>query len=699
MSYEKATIMSFLRKIHEKELVLPAIQRDFVWDEEQIYRLLDSILRNYPFGTLLFWNTKQRVQYREFTLEWSQDERFTYNIKPDGHKSTLVLDGQQRLQSLYLAIYGSLENRLLHFDLLSGDTPDDISQAKYLFQFLTGIQAEKENAINSGKVYWVPLREIANLENHGHMTAKVQQYLRILNLDAASAEGTRLSNNVSTAYHTLKSDPSLNFYMVDKEYGDDGVITSQDEILEIFVRVNSGGQVLSKSDLMFSLLQLSWEGAADAISDLVAKLNKKGRYKFDKDFVLKCALVCVDEGAKYEVAKFRDETTIKKIEAIFSKLDRALVNCADFIVDTSRLLDERILRSYNTLIPFVYFFFLQQNQDIRGEQTRIQMNQALYLSLMTTVYSRLADPYIDQVVNNVFKPFHKTNPGIFPLEQYRRFIYDKRERASIDDWLLQNNLPLLMNILENGRILPEGRRARVPEYDHIFPKSKLVNYGYSDDLINHYANMRLIPAKDNNWKRDKDPKPYFDANPDVLGYYLIPAGLLKYEDYTEFLNKRKGMIWDRVKIFLGLPEDYDQTAPSLPPSIKYSAIKLASLKAKTGGEIVDEITHIRKVLHRKPLSNGQKALFSILYNSIDQPINSRDLAKALSFTPIQFAGLMGALGKRIEGTEGSEAFPRLGIGLFFEFQRSEGQIAYKLRPIVRQIFEEDGLINTNLQII
>jgi uncharacterized protein with ParB-like and HNH nuclease domain len=567
MSYEKATVMSYLRKIHDQELVLPAIQRDFVWDEQHIYNLLDSIFRGYPFGTLLFWNTRQRVQYRQFTLAWSEDERYTYEIKPEGSKATLVLDGQQRLQSLYVAIYGSLDNRKLYFDLLSGDKPEDVSQAMYIFQFMNSNQAELENQAKTGQAYWVPLSEITNIDNYGQMTAKVQRYLDQLDLPAASENGMRLSSNVSTAYHSLKSDQVLNFFTVDKEYGDDRIITNQDEILEIFVRVNSGGQVLTKSDLMFSLMQLNWEGAADSISDLVEKLNKKGRFSFDKDFILKCALVCVGEGARYEVAKFRKEETLEKIKQKFPAIERALENCVEFIVDTGRFLDGRILRSYNTLIPFVYFYYLQPKQEILGEAERMHMNHALYLSLMTTVFSRFADNYIDSVVSNVLIPAHNQQPGIFPLSGFRRFIYEKRDKAELDDWLLQNSLPLLMNILDNGRVLPEGKRARVPEYDHIFPKSKLHELGFEENLINHFANMRLIPAKDNNWKRDQDPQPYFANKPEVMNYYLMPPGLLEYEQFNDFLQARRALIWNKVNTFLGITSEtgLGQPAANMPP--------------------------------------------------------------------------------------------------------------------------------------
>ena len=309
MSYEKAPIIATLNRIQNGELVLPAIQRDFVWEPERMYKLLDSIFRGYPFSTLLFWNTKQRIQYREFTKEWTTDLRYTFQVKEVGKKGTMVLDGQQRLQTLYLALYGSYEQKILYFDLLSGIEPDDISQAMFHFEYLASFEAEERNSIYQGQQFWIPLRDLLNL-NYGQIVARSVLYLQKAGIGPETEAGKRLGNNVGLAFGSLKGDETLNYFTVDKEFGDDGETTNLDEVLEIFVRVNSGGQVLSKSDLMFSLMQMLWEGAADAISELIERLNRKGRYDFDKDFILKCALVCCGSGAKYEVSKLRDEKTV-----------------------------------------------------------------------------------------------------------------------------------------------------------------------------------------------------------------------------------------------------------------------------------------------------------------------------------------------------------------------------------------------------
>ena len=450
MTYEKAPIIATLTRIQNGELVLPAIQRDFVWDTDKMYKLLDSIFRSYPFSTLLFWNTKQRIQYREFTKNWEPDVRYTFQIKDEGKKGTLVLDGQQRLQTLYLAIYGSYEQKILYFDLLSGVKPDDISETKYHFEYLSGLDVERLNQDNQGKQFWIPLRDLSNL-SYGQIVARSVQYLQKSGIAPEFEAGKRLGNNVGLAFGMLKGDEALNFYTVDKEFGDDGNITDLDEILEIFVRVNSGGQVLAKSDLMFSLMQMLWEGASDAISDLIENLNRKGRYDFDKDFILKCALVCCGKGAKYEVKKLRDIDTVNLIKEEFPKISLALENFMDFVINQAKLIDDRILRSYNTLIPFVYFYYKQPNQNVRGEETLLNIKRALYLSLMTSLYSRFADNYIDQTTHNILDGAITDQPGEFPSEALTRFTYEKTGFDKINDGLLQSNIMLMMNILEGGR--------------------------------------------------------------------------------------------------------------------------------------------------------------------------------------------------------------------------------------------------------
>src|SRR4051812_19823458 len=89
---------------------LPNIQRPFVWSDEQMCRLFDSILREYPISTLLVWKTTSSIRRRKFIDNWKDDLRLSdFHQLPDSKRKCLVLDGQQRLQSLFIGLKGSCE--------------------------------------------------------------------------------------------------------------------------------------------------------------------------------------------------------------------------------------------------------------------------------------------------------------------------------------------------------------------------------------------------------------------------------------------------------------------------------------------------------------------------------------------------------------------------------------------------------------
>jgi hypothetical protein len=120
---------------------LPNIQRHFVWSEEQITKLFDSIMREYPISTLLIWRTRQPIKHRRFIDHWKESLRVsdafvTENVDP----KSMVLDGQQRLQSLMIGIRGSYNGKELYFNITSGRTaaPDEI---RYQFRFMESAEA------------------------------------------------------------------------------------------------------------------------------------------------------------------------------------------------------------------------------------------------------------------------------------------------------------------------------------------------------------------------------------------------------------------------------------------------------------------------------------------------------------------------------------------------------------------------------
>src|SRR5450755_2886995 len=109
MSYKPSSLFRLIEEIN-RSLFLPHIQRPFVWEEEQMLRLFDSLMRNYPIQTLLFWRTKDEIKARRFMqdIDWDAELHTYYDsaISKEGKTKTFVLDGQQRLQSLYAIFSG-----------------------------------------------------------------------------------------------------------------------------------------------------------------------------------------------------------------------------------------------------------------------------------------------------------------------------------------------------------------------------------------------------------------------------------------------------------------------------------------------------------------------------------------------------------------------------------------------------------------
>src|SRR3954463_15477028 len=137
--------MGLMNQVANDEVVLPAIQRDFVWAEEQTENLLDSIMRGYPIGIALLWETHNDIQYRSFVRDFRTGTLHSYRENTDRRRLRVVLDGQQRLQSLYIALHGLRDGRQVHFDVLSGQHGDDSEQERYLFDFMVPAYARAVN--------------------------------------------------------------------------------------------------------------------------------------------------------------------------------------------------------------------------------------------------------------------------------------------------------------------------------------------------------------------------------------------------------------------------------------------------------------------------------------------------------------------------------------------------------------------------
>ena len=185
------TLLGLLSQIDRDEIVLPAMQRPFVWREDRLYRLVDSLLRGFPIGAVMLWKTSTVQRYRRLPRDVDTEtaEVFTFETMKDASNRYLVLDGQQRLTSLFAAFKGTYNHKRLFIDVLSGSPEGkDPGNEYYNCQFLSTAEAAQLGAANGGpRRHFMPIQDLIRT-NPVHAASTADKKARELELTEDESE-------------------------------------------------------------------------------------------------------------------------------------------------------------------------------------------------------------------------------------------------------------------------------------------------------------------------------------------------------------------------------------------------------------------------------------------------------------------------------------------------------------------------------
>jgi len=558
------TIRKFVKFLNNKEeqggFWLPNIQRSFVWKEEQIEKLYDSLLRRYPIGSLLVWKTKSKMKRRKFIDNYIPNISLAnFFVSQDDSPKMLVLDGQQRLQALYIGLFGSYNKKELYINILSGNmvAPEDI---KYEFKFKTNADFP-----------YIKVKEIVMPEG---LTSHIIKRLKINMKNMDEDEKDRITENIDLIRYVFNMEENIIYQLVDSI--EDSETYTEDDIVEIFIRANSGGTLLSKSDLLFSLLTVSWDDAEEKMDELLTDLNQTG-YKFDKDFILKVCLILLDKGSKYEIKKFRDPNLKTNIEEKWKDISESIRAVKDFIYGETFLRTDKTLPSYLSLIPIIYdrYHFKQTWAERKSD-----FFEYLVKANLTRVFGGASESFIDGLIENVRK-----NKGLKKKEIFE-YIRSKGKSIELDEQSLFNinysskEIHLLFNIWYGFNYQPSYKN-NLPQIDHIFPQSELKKIKvenpktgkrnvtkYKKEKRDQLANLMLLTAEENGAgeKSSKMPEEWFeDKDDDYLEKHLIPKDkeLWKIEKFEMFIDERKKLILQKFKDLIYRVKDNDSPATKM----------------------------------------------------------------------------------------------------------------------------------------
>jgi hypothetical protein len=353
------TIAAALEKIQRKSYVLPAIQREFVWKPEQIERLFDSLMQGYPFGTFLFWTVKPETsgsfKFYDFVLHYHQRDAAHCPELPTLHDQTVtaVLDGQQRLTALNIGLRGSMAMKLpskwwtnpdafpkrtLRLNLLASLEPDE-DGIVYDFRFMDDAQVER-----SEEAFWYNVPDVMAVND----VTDLNDWL----VDAGLTGDPFKSafRMLTKLYHVVKTNQLMYYYEEEAQ--------DVERVLNIFIRLNSGGTILSYSDLLLSIAVAQWKkvDARSEIHSLVDEINRIGTgFTLSQDFVLKAGLMLSDiASVGFKVENFT-QANMERLEANWPQIRAALVRTVELAASFG--LNGQTLRADSALLPIAYYLY------------------------------------------------------------------------------------------------------------------------------------------------------------------------------------------------------------------------------------------------------------------------------------------------------------------------------------------------------
>ena len=474
MEYTPIRVRDIVRHVN-RDWYLPAIQRELVWQPEDIERLFDSIMSDFPIGSFLFWNLEQRNKSEwpiyEFIREYDAEK--PHNVLANMHgiqkDITLVLDGQQRITSLFIGLKGSYRyfyyrwrKTQLYLNLLKTPVPNDENPEELTYEFSF---RENDEPSDAHEQFWYPVGRILDFDDAEDAKEAMKEQLSDLS-EETQTNAKKLIGKLHNRIHTTLVG---NYY---KERSQ-----NYDKVLQVFVRANSAGEPLAYSDLLLATATAKWEtlDARSEITNFTDLLNKTGAgYKFGKDFVLKaCLYLCESLPIQYKVKNFT-RTNLLTIEENWDSIKEALA-C------TVRLISRFGFHSKNVvaplaLLPIAYYLLKRDNPHFDKSSTKedaeaqVAIRKWFVFSTLKNAFGGSSDTTLTRLRQILIRG---NSDDLFPAEE----LYKSLEIASsLSDAEIERVLEyqyqgrytnLVLSLLYPDRDWKGGRFSRGPYFPAI----------------------------------------------------------------------------------------------------------------------------------------------------------------------------------------------------------------------------------------
>lgn len=562
------TIYQAIERIRNNEYLLPSFQREYVWSATQVENLFDSLMNDYPISSMLFWKVKgvtkttykfYKVLDRYVEFHHIHNDSFDTNLVND---FSAVLDGQQRLTSLYLGLCGSyayhtprkrweynnlnFPTRHLYLNITNVGTKEGESdENKYKFKFKDDRETKNSDIyIDNNDDKWFRVGRIISLRTEDY------------DIDDFAVDNDLSRDEkkiVARLGKVIFDKPLINFYEEDTQ--------EPDKAVNIFVRINSGGTKLEFSDILLSIVIASWTkiDARTVIYNLVDEVNSKG-FNITHDYILRAFLFLYHSDIRFKISSF-DNNFSQLIENNWNDISDAIRELFDLLRVFG--LDGYRLTSNNATFPILYYIYHKRifkdfSKNTGYKNDRDIIRKWLFKTLLMHSFGQSADG----VLANSRKAFTsdficcKIDPSItvFPADSIS--INIKQNRDISDDFISD-----LLETQKESRIAFAILAMLYPNLDyknndfhldHLHPASAFkTGGGHEWKTHNSILNLQMLDANENKSKNamslkdwvDKEVKSGKDRN-SFLERHLIPDVDLSYSNFNDFIKSRRDLLRD-----------------------------------------------------------------------------------------------------------------------------------------------------------
>lgn len=567
------TIREAIENIDQNEYLLPAIQRKFVWKPQQIELLFDSIMREYPINSLMMWkitSDKIKEDYKFYSFLRTFTQRYgemNVALGTRGRTSSFyaVIDGQQRLNSLYIGIKGTYAEKLprkhwtysednfppmkLYLEIKNVYTSDSEIDKQYNFKFLRKDQVKE---FNKKSQFWFEVGKILTLSRCEDRLL----YLKKIGL-GDNEHSSILLERLSTVLNTNKE---LTYYVEDEQ--------NLDKVLDIFIRTNDGGTKLTFSDLLMSVLTANWPDAREKFNSLIQEVYLYGDFTISSDLILKTTLVLFSNDIKNRVKNF-DNDTVNKIIKNWDSIRKSILSTFKMFYRMG--FRNKTFPAKSAAIPIILYVYDNKmyNDIVKNKffenKSVISTNQKIKKWLLLAFLKHIFSGQTDSVLKNIKHIIRKTGNQDFPIEK----IIDSSKNNPTKNYSFDSEF--VDGLFQTTYGNPDAFFILSLYYpnldyfnqdfhmDHIHPKDKFLDEKYmksifSEDTVqwinanwNCLGNLELLNSEKNESKKDKTLKSWSEENKIPNSFFFVDDDIsLRLNDFKEFYSNRVANMKQRL---------------------------------------------------------------------------------------------------------------------------------------------------------